>query len=229
MNNPTEKEEDPPDKVDRSSGIFIGLSDGLIIPFALSMGLSVLLFSSQLIFLIGLLFLMIVGVMMGWSGYFAGKAVYDHYYDLANQEYEKYSKSDMAEKKNVPPVKKFKNSPSALIEREKENWIAGLLNKKYGLAEPDQKKRKQTSYLIGVAYILGGLIPLIPYQLVESTIQASTLSVGLTLPCLFIAGAIKSKIQKRPPLSGAVKTVLTGALAGGATYYVALIFKQVSS
>jgi VIT1/CCC1 family predicted Fe2+/Mn2+ transporter len=45
------------------------------------------------------------------------------------------------------------------------------------------------------------------------------------LICLFVFGYFKSKITGVPILSGALKVMLIGALAAGAAFAVALLFK----
>jgi VIT1/CCC1 family predicted Fe2+/Mn2+ transporter len=46
-------------------------------------------------------------------------------------------------------------------------------------------------------------------------------SIGITLICLFVFGYFKSKVTGQPPVSGALKVVVIGALAAAAAFLVA--------
>jgi VIT1/CCC1 family predicted Fe2+/Mn2+ transporter len=78
---------------------------------------------------------------------------------------------------------------------------------------------------IGLSYAVGGIIPLSPYFFFENSSEALRFSVVATLICLFVFGYFKSKITGVPRISGALKVTFIGALAAGAAYAVAFLFK----
>lgn len=94
-----------------------------------------------------------------------------------------------------------------------------------GLDEPNPKRARNSALNIGISYIVGGIIPLSPYFFINDSKEALKFSVIATLICLFIFGYFKSKITGVPVLSGALKVMLIGALAAGAAYTVASLFK----
>jgi len=74
---------------------------------------------------------------------------------------------------------------------------------------------------IALAYASGGLVPLFPYMLLTQMHSAFLLSVAVTLLALFVFGYVKGRFTGAAPLRGAVQTLIIGALAAGAAYFIA--------
>ena len=72
---------------------------------------------------------------------------------------------------------------------------------------------------IGIAYFLGGLIPLIPYFFVDSALIGLYVSSSITLVCLVVFGFIKSLfVAPNKAFTASIQTAFVGALAAGAAY-----------
>jgi len=78
-----------------------------------------------------------------------------------------------------------------------------------------------------VAFVIGALVPLIPYLLLGGTTAFAT-SLGVSLGALALLGYGISRLTHRPPLYASVRQVLLGGSAAAVTYAVgALIGVQV--
>ena len=78
-----------------------------------------------------------------------------------------------------------------------------------------------------VAFIIGALVPLIPYLLLGGATAFAT-SLGVSLGALALLGYGISRLTHRPPLYASVRQVLLGGSAAAVTYAVgALIGVQV--
>lgn len=88
---------------------------------------------------------------------------------------------------------------------------------------------KISAATIGLSYLFGGLIPLIPYMLVTNTTDAMLYSVIVTLLTLFIFGYVKS-IYLRPAqaILGAIQTLAVGAVAAGCSYAIVALVNSTS-
>jgi len=111
------------------------------------------------------------------------------------------------------------------IAKDKKQWVDFMMKFELGLDEPNPKRARNSALNIGISYVVGGIIPLSPYIFINDSKEALKFSVVATLICLFVFGYFKSKITGVPVLSGALKVMLIGALAAGAAYSVALLFK----
>ena len=94
-----------------------------------------------------------------------------------------------------------------------------------GLEKPDQNRATKSAITIGVAYIIGGLIPLSPYFFTNNPISGLQYSCIATLVCLFVFGYFKSKVTGQPPLFGALKVTTIGAVAAAAAFFVAKLLE----
>jgi VIT1/CCC1 family predicted Fe2+/Mn2+ transporter len=100
-----------------------------------------------------------------------------------------------------------------------------MMKYELGLEEPDPKRARKSAFNIGASYIVGGMIPLSPYFFVEDGITGLKYSAIVTLACLFVFGFFKSKLTGTPPLKGALKVAVIGALAAGCAFGIAKLIE----
>lgn len=69
--------------------------------------------------------------------------------------------------------------------------------------------------------LIGGLIPMLPYFVIDTVVHALFVSIGITVVILLVFGYIKDWFTVRTTragIRGAWQTLLVGALAAGASY-----------
>jgi VIT1/CCC1 family predicted Fe2+/Mn2+ transporter len=215
--------------------IVIGMSDGLTVPFALAAGLSAAVGANHLnlIWIAGMAEIAAGSIAMGLGGYLAGKTEMDHYNAELRREYE--------EVENVPDrerdeVKEFfsglglsQDVQEKAVEemtRDKDKWVDFMMKYELGLDKPDPQRARKSAFNIGFSYVVGGLIPLSPYFFVTDAFTGLKISAAITLCCLFIFGYFKSKMTGIPPISGALRVMIIGALAAGCAFAVARLIQS---
>lgn len=208
--------------------IVIGMSDGLTVPFALAAGLSGAISSSTLVVTAGIAEIVAGSIAMGLGGYLAGRTEVDHYQSELKREYEEVEKLPEQEKAEVMEVfagfglsEPLQRQIADELAKDKKQWVDFMMRYELGLEEPNANRATKSAITIGVSYIIGGIIPLLPYIIIDSAQEALYYSCGVTLICLFIFGYFKSKMTGQPALSGAFKVVVIGALAAGAAFLMA--------
>lgn len=90
-----------------------------------------------------------------------------------------------------------------------------------GLEKPEPKRAIQSALTIAISYILGGLVPLIPYMFFPKASEAVVASVALTLVALLVFGYAKGYFTGNKPIMSAVQTALIGAIASSAAFGMA--------
>jgi VIT1/CCC1 family predicted Fe2+/Mn2+ transporter len=212
--------------------VVIGMSDGLTVPFALAAGLSGAVATSSIIVIAGIAEIAAGGIAMGLGGYLAGKTEQDHYSSELKREYAEVERIPEMEKQEVKDFFKdiglseeLQNKATAEIAKDKKQWVDFMMKFELGLEEPNPKRARNSALNIGFSYIVGGIIPLSPYFLINNSHEALKFSAVATLICLFVFGYFKSKLTGVGVVSGALKVMLIGALAAAAAYGVALVFK----
>jgi VIT1/CCC1 family predicted Fe2+/Mn2+ transporter len=208
--------------------IVIGMADGLTVPFALAAGLSGAVDTTGIILTAGIAEIAAGSIAMGLGGYLAGRTEVDHY--KSELERENFEVDEFPEKEKVEVEEVLQEfgvnarSSREIVEemsKDKEKWVKFMMRFELGLEKPDEKRASQSALNIGLAYIVGGLVPLSPYAFFNNSHQALMVSVAVTLIALFIFGYLKAKAIGQVPMAGAFKTTLIGALAAGAAFLLA--------
>lgn len=100
-----------------------------------------------------------------------------------------------------------------------------MMKHELGLEKPDERRAPKSAATIGLSYVVGGTIPLLPYFFTATPLQGLGISAVITLVCLFIFGFFKSRVTGQPVWTGALKVMIIGAIAAAAAYAVAKAFK----
>ena len=210
--------------------IVIGMSDGLTVPFALAAGLTGAAQGNAVIVTAGLAEIIAGSIAMGLGGYLAGKTEIDHYDSELKREYYEVDHYPEKEKEEVREVfEDYGLSPDSQIKivdelaKDKDKWVKFMMRFELGLEKPDINRARQSALTIGISYIIGGIVPLSSYFSVftDKPQDGFFYSCIVTAITLFIFGYFKTKIIGQPPLMGAIKILMIGALAAASAYFVA--------
>lgn len=212
--------------------IVIGMSDGLTVPFALAAGMTGavngIVNSSTIVVTAGIAEIVAGSIAMGLGGFLAGKTDADHYNSELRREYEEVERVPEQEKMEVKEVfagfglsQHLQDEIADEMAKDKDKWVDFMMRYELGLEKPEDNRATWSAVTIGLSYIVGGIIPLSPYFFIANSQTALFYSIGITLICLFIFGYFKSKVTGQPPIAGALKVVVIGALAAAAAFLVA--------
>jgi len=209
--------------------VVIGMSDGLTVPFALAAGLTgVAAATSRLVVVAGLAEIAAGSIAMGLGGYLAARTDRDHYeserqrevrecIELPEKETEEvadvFRGYGMSDEEMAPVVK--------AICSDQKRWVDFMMRFELGFEEPDPSRARNSAATIAISYIVGGLVPLSSYMLVDNLKTALTFSVAVTLLALFIFGYVKGRLTGIAPLRGGLQTVIIGGLASAAAFTLA--------
>ena len=205
--------------------LFINGIDGVIILFFITTGLMSAGISNRNISTIGIAVTLLVALIMSISTYIARRAEKKHFINLGNRDI--LDAEYLKEKRlleNLGIEKHVQSLAQEEIEKEHVLWQ----NLKTKLGEDLHSIREEHPFrravITGASYISGGIIPLLPYFFISDVKTGLHYSSILSLPALFILGYFKSVILKTPLISGAITSLLTGALAGVGGYFLAKFF-----
>lgn len=206
----------------------IGAADGLTVPFALAAGLSAAVDSTRLIVTAGLAEIAAGAIAMGLGGYLATRSDADHYdaeWSRERREIEEKPGAERAEVRDI--LGAYGMTGHALdaavvaITANRERWIDWMMRFELGLERPDRAQARISALTIALAYVVGGLIPLLPYVLLSSVTTALTVSAAATAFALLLFGAGKARFTGLPVVRSALQTVVIGGLAAGAAFLLA--------
>ena len=213
--------------------IVIGLSDGLTVPFALAAGLSGAVASSGLVITAGLAEIVAGSIAMGLGGYLAGRTEVEHYSAELAREHHEVQTVPEVERAEVEELladmglsENTRRQAVAELTADPEQWVKFMMKYELGLEEPDPRQAPKSAFTISAAYAVGGLIPLSAYFMTSTPTQGLAWSAAITLVCLLVFGFFKSRMTGQPPVAGAIKMAVVGALAAAAAFGVARLVQH---
>lgn len=212
----------------------IGMSDGLTVPFALAAGLSGAVSSNSIILTAGVAEIVAGCIAMGLGGYLAGKTEQEHYQSELKREYEEVETVPEKEMQEVMEIfadygisKEGQNLLATELAKDKTKWVNFMMKFELGLEEPNPNRARNSALTIGIAYFIGGLLPLSAYFLNDTPSDGLKTSLLITTFCLFVFGYFKAKVTGQNPLKGAFKVTIIGLIAAAAAYFVAIGFDKL--
>ena len=208
--------------------IVIGMADGLTVPFALAAGLSSVVTSSSIVVTAGLAEIAAGSIAMGLGGYLAAKTDIEHYAAERKRERQETEQLPYKEEEEVAEIFRHYGLGDeqiapliTLFRANPERWVDFMMRFELGLDVPDPKRARMSALTIASSYVVGGLIPLLPYIFLNNILTALWASVVVTPVALFIFGYVKSGFTAVLPLHGGFQTVLVGGLAAAAAFGIA--------
>lgn len=216
------------EQTDTVKDIVIGMADGLTVPFALAAGLSSAVSNNAIIITAGFAEIVAGSIAMGLGGYLAGKTEIEHYDSELAREYREIKTHYETERREVKEI--FGNyglSPESQetimneMEKDHDKWVEFMMRFELGLEKPDIRRARQSARNIGLAYIVGGIVPLSAYFFADKPVSGLLFSAIITVICLMIFGYFKSKVTGQNPMKGALRTTMIGVLAAAAAFLFA--------
>lgn len=212
--------------------IVIGMSDGLTVPFALAAGLSSLsTVSNSIIITAGLAEIIAGSIAMGLGGYLAGKTEIEHYDSEVKREYNEIKEFYDLEKNECKEIFSHyglsAESQDKIVDelsKDHDKWVDFMMRFELGLEKPDINRARQSARNIGLAYIVGGIVPLSAYIFTDTPLKGLMFSCIITIACLATFGYFKSQVTGQLPLQGALRTTIIGVLAAAAAFSIARLF-----
>ncbi len=197
-------------------------------PFALAAGLSAAVSSTDVIVRAGFAEIAAGAIAMGLGGFLAAKTDAQHYESEAAREGNEIDHMREYEIREIEhllrgygldgdPLKSVVDAISA----DRERWIDFMMRFELGLEKPDPRRALTSAVTIGGAYVLGGLVPLLPYMATKSIQTALLISVLTTGGALLSFGAAKGHFTGVNRIKAAFQTLLVGGLAAAAAFGLA--------
>jgi VIT1/CCC1 family predicted Fe2+/Mn2+ transporter len=208
--------------------IVIGMSDGLTVPFALAAGLSGAVQSTTLVVTAGLAEIAAGSIAMGLGGYLAARTDAEHYRSERVREELEVEEMPEVEAGEVLEVlrsygldEESAGRVVGALRTDRNRWVDFMMRFELGLEEPDPGRARSSALTIALSYMAGGLVPLLPYIVMDHMASALLASVAATLLALLVFGYVKGRFTTAKPLRSAWQTAAVGALAAAAAFVIA--------
>jgi VIT1/CCC1 family predicted Fe2+/Mn2+ transporter len=211
--------------------VVIGMADGLTVPFALAAGLSAAIPTTGLIVTAGLAEVTAGAIAMGLGGFLAARGDMEHYASEERRERREITdlrERELGEVREIFAEYGLAGAPLdnvvTAISADPDRWTRFMMRFELGLEKPNPRRAPISAVTIGVSYVVGGLIPLLPYILLPTVKAALPASVGFTALALVVFGGVKGRMTGGGVIKSSLQTLFVGGVAAGAAFWLASLF-----
>ena len=215
-----------------------GAIDGAVTTFAVVAGVAGAGLSPGIIIILGFANLIADGFSMAVSNFLGTRSENQYREQTRKREMDEIDKWPEGEREEIRQIYASKGFEGELLEQvvgvitsDKERWVDVMIQEEHGMSLHDHDARA-AGLATFVAFIVIGLIPLLPYLLnwvVPGSINGPFLwSCVMTGIAFLWVGALKARFINQAWLVGAVETVGIGGAAAAMAYGIGVLLKGLA-
>ncbi len=203
--------------------------DGAITTFAIVSGVVGANLSTSIILVLGAANIVADGFSMAASNYTGTKAEIEEYERLRAHEEHQIVQDPEGETQEVREIYRAKGFSGDDLERaveiiteDKDRWVSTMLTEEYGLPLSERSPVRAAAGTF-LAFLLCGVVPLIPFTIVPSIFErgeAFVWSVLLTGVTFFAIGSVKSRWSVISWWRSGVEALVIGLVAASIAYII---------
>src|SRR3972149_6836484 len=187
------------------SDVILGGQDGLVNVLGVILGVAAAPGDPQIVLVAGLAATFAESVSMGAVAYTSTLADADFYESEREREYRHVLDVPNLEQQEIRQIYEKKGFKGDLLDRivhtitaNKDVWVAVMMAEEHQLSPTDRGKALRSALVVGVAAVIGSLIPLVPFFFLSVTAGIPT-SVAISAIVLFAFGAYKARLTVGHP------------------------------
>jgi predicted membrane protein (TIGR00267 family) len=219
--------------LERIREVVFGMQDGLVSTVAVAASVMAATAHRPIVFIAGLTTAMAGTIAMGTGSYLASKAEKDlHSAEIEKEARELATNPDeeMAELIELYLQEGLTMEESErLADRvasDRKLWLKTLTEKELGLTPEDLASPTKDAFTMGISFMLGAIVPLIPYIFLR-TMAVIGASIAVTVATLFVVGLAKARVTGKHPLRAGFEVMIIGTASGLLGYLIGSVLPQM--
>jgi predicted membrane protein (TIGR00267 family) len=222
---------DPHRRASSLSDVILGGQDGIVNVLGVILGVAAATNNTWVVLVAGLAATFAESVSMAAVAYTSTVADADFYEAEREREYRHLENAPNLERSEIQEIYSAKGFEGDLLERivetitrDKDVWVAVMMAEEHGLVPSDRKTALRSALIVGVAAIVGSLIPLIPFMFLPIWVSM-IVSIIVTALVLFGVGVYKAKTMIGNPLKSGLEMAVIGTVSALVGYAVGALLK----
>ncbi len=227
--------------------VLFGFMDGIVTNLALIAGLVAAVSTSHEIALAGIAATLAGATSMFVGAYISSHARYEHALrelERERREVDEIPDEERAEIREIYRRRGFTPEEVAILERRitanKDLWVDMMMHEELGFSDEDLSRPPlRHGAAIGLSYLVGSLLPLIPFLILPAANFQGTLGPLTVLWTMFLVtlvsssvillalGAVKERFGAGRPLRGALQLLGVGLGGAAAVYVISAIITSI--
>lgn len=215
----------------RLGEIILGGQDGLVNVLGVILGVAAATSDARIVLAAGFAATFAESVSMGAVAYTSTQAQRALYESERTREQRHITRVPSVEREDIRTIYRNKGFDGELLERiveritsDPEVWVNVMMAEELALAPIDAGAPRRAAVVVGVAAIVGSLVPLVPF-LLFSVNTAIWVSLVVAATCLFAVGVYKARRTIGKPLRSGTEMAIIGIASALVGYAVGLLFQ----
>ncbi len=222
---------DPHRQASSLSDIILGGQDGLVNVLGVILGVAAATGDPYIVLVAGLAATFAESVSMGAVAYTSTLADAALYESEREREYRHIREVPRLERKEIREIYVDKGFEGELLDRivdtvtaNKDVWVAVMMSEEHQLIPTNRQYALRSALIVGLAAIIGSLVPLSPFLFLPVTTGIWT-SIVLSALVLFVVGAYKARVTIGHPGKSGLEMALIGTASALVGYAVGALLK----
>lgn len=222
---------DPHRRASALSDIILGGQDGLVNVLGVILGVAAATSDSYIVLVAGLAATFAESVSMGAVAFTSTLADADFYESEREREYRHVQNVPRLERQEIQEIYAAKGFEGELLERivdtitaNEDVWVAVMMAEEHRLSPTNRKQALRSALVVGLAAIVGSLIPLLPFILLPVNTGIWT-SILISAIVLFVVGVYKARVTVGHPGKSGLEMALIGTISALVGYAVGALLR----
>jgi VIT1/CCC1 family predicted Fe2+/Mn2+ transporter len=213
------------------SDIILGGQDGLVNTLGVILGVAAATSDSRIVIAGGMAAAFAESVSMAAVAYTSRQADHALYESELQREHRHIHLVPALERKEIEQIYSKKGFSGPLLDQivdtitaDKDVWVAAMMSEELNLSPIDKGHAPRASLIVGTSAIVGSLIPLVPFFLLDivPAMWSAILIAGLSL---FVVGAYKAHLTVGRWHRSGIEMAIIGIASALVGYFIGLLFK----
>ena len=212
--------------------IVFGFNDGSISTLALLAGVTGGALARSGILIAGISGVIAGAISMGIGAYISSKSEVEHHQTEIERELREIEEVPEIEREEIRQIyqKKAAFAGEELelivnrITSDKKTWLDSMMKEELGLFEEQFENPIKSGLVMFLAFVAGGLVPIIPFLLVATPQTSLLASSIITFSSLFAIGVWKTTFTNKHWFISGIEMVFVGILAAAIPYAIGELF-----
>lgn len=203
-----------------------GIQDGLISTTGALTGIAVGTHNQNTVAIAGLVIVTVESLSMAAGSYLSSKSQKELLERMLKEEEESIANDPEGEKRELWEMYRargFKDEEIAILEKrlfsDHKLLLEDMAHKELGICPQSLEEPVGNAGVMGVSYVMGGLVPVLPYLLLPIG-TAMWVSVGVAFTALFTIGGLKGSLVGKSWWKSGAEMLVVAGLAGVAGYLI---------
>lgn len=222
---------DPHRRASSLSDVILGGQDGLVNVLGVILGVAAATSDAYIVLVAGLAATFAESVSMGAVAYTSTLADSDLYESERAREHRHVRLVPALERQEIHDIYAAKGFSGPLLDQivdtitaDKDVWVAVMMAEELQLKPTDRRAALRSALIVGVAAIVGSLIPLAPFAFlpVGTSMWVAVLISAVTL---FAVGVYKARVTVGHPVKSGLEMAVIGTVSALVGYAVGALLK----